>query len=81
MSGPPIALNEGGLTPEVLIQHVAERSQDLIAMYVVGFDAEGQAHVWLTSEPAGMALAGALMNDMAIRVMRGELVFTDPRAG
>ena len=67
-------LRPSALTPEVLLQHVAEQVGTLKEMYVVGVDQEGGPIVWSTGDLTGLSFAALVLQDLAFKQLNGQII-------
>jgi hypothetical protein len=61
------AMSPGNLSPEILLQHIAEEIGTLKEMYVVGLTHEGQPITWGSGRIDGLSYAILVLQNMAFK--------------
>lgn len=66
-------LNSSAITPELLIQHVAEQAKNLKEIHVVGILEDGESILWTSGHLEGLVYAAFLLQDLASKHLNREM--------
>lgn len=64
-------IGPAGITPEVLVQRMAEKAGKMKTLFAVAFDEDGGAHYYCCGELSGLTLAILCFQDLALRLANG----------
>jgi hypothetical protein len=74
-SGQLVPLSKDSLTPEVMIQFIAEEAANLKELHVVAIHKDtNEVIIWSTGNPAGLSIAAVSLQDIAAAAIKGEIV-------
>lgn len=67
-----------GVTPEVLAQHVSYDAENIESIYVVAFSKTGEVWQYLSGDAKGMAFAGCILQEGALKASERVPILTPP---
>lgn len=69
-----VALNAYGVTPEVVLESLAERIGELREIYIVGVNGSGEHIVWASGDLKSLAYAALAFQDLALKYLNNQVV-------